>query len=82
MSFSADTKAELCRVPLNKPCCAVAEATHVLHLGHHARFCGPVSEYRASELGKSFLAAAGVIHDEEYHACDCAQCRHAREVQN
>jgi DNA-binding protein WhiA len=26
VSFSADTKAELCRVPLNKPCCAVAEA--------------------------------------------------------
>ena len=26
MSFSADTKAELCRVPLNEPCCAVAEA--------------------------------------------------------
>jgi len=63
-------------------CCAVAEATHVLHLGHHARFCGPVEAYRASELGKSFLAAAGVIHDEEYHACDCAQCRHAREAHN
>ena len=26
MSFSADTKAELCRVPLNRACCAVAEA--------------------------------------------------------
>lgn len=63
-------------------CCAVAEATHVLHLGHHARFCGPVSAYRSSELGKSFLAAAGMIHDEEYHACDCAQCRHAREARN
>ena len=61
-------------------CCAVAEATHVLHLGHHARFCGPVEAYRTSELGRSFLAAAGVIHDEEYHVCDCAQCRPAREV--
>jgi len=26
MSFSADAKAELCRVPLNRDCCAVAEA--------------------------------------------------------
>ena len=26
MSFSSDVKAELCRVPLNRPCCAVAEA--------------------------------------------------------
>ena len=26
MSFSANTKAELCRVPLNRACCAVAEA--------------------------------------------------------
>ena len=56
-------------------CCAVSEATHVLHLGHHARFCGTVADYRASEPGKSFLAAAGVIHDEEYHLCDCEQCR-------
>ena len=30
MSFSADAKAELCRTPLNKPCCAVAEAYGVL----------------------------------------------------
>ncbi len=30
MSFSADVKAELCRVPLNRPCCAVAEAYGVL----------------------------------------------------
>ncbi len=63
-------------------CCAVAEATHVLHLGHHARFCGPVAAYRASELGRSFLAAAGVIHNEEYHICDCEKCRHTREAHN
>ena len=30
MSFSADAKAELCRVPLNRDCCAVAEAYGVL----------------------------------------------------
>ena len=30
MSFSADTKAELCRVPLSRACCAVAEAYGVL----------------------------------------------------
>ena len=30
MSFSADTKAELCRTALSKPCCAVAEAYGVL----------------------------------------------------
>ena len=30
MSFSADAKAELCRVPLNRACCAVAEAYGVL----------------------------------------------------
>ena len=30
MSFSGDVKAELCRVPLNRACCAVAEAYGVL----------------------------------------------------
>jgi len=30
MSFSTDTKAELCRVPLQKHCCAVAEAYGIL----------------------------------------------------
>ncbi len=30
MSFSTDTKAELCRVPLQKNCCAVAEAYGIL----------------------------------------------------
>ena len=30
MSFSANAKAELCRVPLNRACCAVAEAYGVL----------------------------------------------------
>jgi zinc transport system ATP-binding protein len=47
-------------------CCAVAQATHVLHLGHHARFCGTVDEYRTSAIGSSFLAAAGVIHHFEH----------------
>lgn len=43
-------------------CCAVSQASHVLHLGHHTRFCGTVEDYRSSDVGKSFLAAAGVIH--------------------
>ena len=30
MSFSADTKAELCRTAISRPCCAVAEAYGVL----------------------------------------------------
>lgn len=30
MSFSSETKAELCRVPLNRKCCALAEAYGVL----------------------------------------------------
>lgn len=47
-------------------CCAVAQATHVLHLGHHTRFCGTVEDYRASDVGRSFLAAAGVIHHLEH----------------
>ena len=34
MSFSADAKAELCRAPLNRDCCAVAEAYGVLLFGY------------------------------------------------
>ena len=34
MSFSADAKAELCRVPINRDCCAVAEAYGVLLFGY------------------------------------------------
>ena len=34
MSFSGDVKAELCRVPINRPCCAVAEAYGVLLFGY------------------------------------------------
>ena len=34
MSFSGDAKAELCRVPINRPCCAVAEAYGVLLFGY------------------------------------------------
>ena len=33
MSFSGDAKAELCRVPIHRPCCAVAEAYGVLLFG-------------------------------------------------
>ncbi len=34
MSFSANAKAELCRVPVNRACCAVAEAYGVLLFGY------------------------------------------------
>ena len=34
MSFSSETKAELCRVPLSRPCCALAEAYGVLLYCH------------------------------------------------
>ncbi len=34
MSFSSDTKQELCRVPLSRPCCARAEAYGVLLFCH------------------------------------------------
>ena len=34
MSFSSDAKAELCRVPLSRHCCAVAEAYGVLLYCH------------------------------------------------
>lgn len=47
-------------------CCAVAQATHVLHLGHHTRFYGTVEEYKQGDLGKSFLVAAGLLHHLEH----------------
>ena len=34
MSFSSETKDELCRVPLSRPCCALAEAYGVLLYCH------------------------------------------------
>lgn len=34
MSFAAETKSELCRVPLTRPCCALAEAYGVLLYCH------------------------------------------------
>ena len=34
MSFASDVKNELCRVPLNRHCCAVAEAYGVLLYCH------------------------------------------------
>ena len=35
MSFASETKAELCRIPLNRRCCAQAEAYGVLLYGNH-----------------------------------------------
>ena len=52
-------------------CCAIQQATHVLHLGHHARFFGTVESYRASDLGSSLLAAAGLAPGVGHHNCVC-----------
>jgi len=67
MSFSSNVKAELCRIPLHKPCCAVAEAYGIL------LFCNTfspngiriVTENRdfAQRLPKLFRKAFGVDFD-------------------
>lgn len=68
MSFSSDTKAELCRAPLQKRCCAVSEAYGVL------LFCNLFSaeeirivtgnEELAERLPKLFKRAFGLSFDE------------------
>lgn len=67
MSFSSNVKAELCRIPLHKPCCSVAEAYGIL------LFCNTfspngiriVTENRdfAQRLPKLFRKAFGVDFD-------------------
>ena len=42
MSFSSETKAELCRIPVSRLCCAVAEAYGILLYSHtfsHTEIC-------------------------------------------
>ena len=41
---------------------AIENASHILHLAHHAMFYGTVAEYRASPLGKSFTI--GGLNDD------------------
>ena len=69
MSFSSDVKAELCRLPIHKTCCAVAEAYGIL------MFCNTfttrgiriVTESRdfAARLPRLFRKAFGVEFDQQ-----------------
>ena len=69
MSFSSDVKAELCRLPVHKTCCAVAEAYGIL------MFCNTfttrgiriVTESRdfAARLPRLFRKAFGVEFDQQ-----------------
>lgn len=67
MSFCANVKAELCRLPLNKTCCAVAEAYGVLLFCNTFSASGLkiVTESRdfAQRLPKLFQKAFGVDFD-------------------
>ena len=68
MSFCSNVKAELCRLPMNKNCCAVAEAYGVLLF---CNTCSPngiriVTESRdfAQRLPKLFRKAFGIEFDQ------------------
>lgn len=67
MSFSSDTKAELCRAPLHRKCCAVAEAYGVLlycnlFTASEIRIVTSSSEF-AERLPKLFKKAFGCSFD-------------------
>jgi DNA-binding protein WhiA len=67
MSFSSDTKAELCRAPLHRKCCAVAEAYGVLlycnlFTASEIRIVTSSSEF-AERLPKLFRKAFGCSFD-------------------
>lgn len=68
MSFSADTKTELCRLPLARPCCALAEAYGVLLYCH--TFSGreirviTASDAFAQRLPRLFRRAFGFDFNE------------------
>lgn len=67
MSFSSDTKAELCRAPLHRKCCAVAEAYGVLLYcnlfnASEIRIVTSCSEF-AERLPKLFKKAFGCSFD-------------------
>lgn len=64
MSFSSKTKAELCRIPVSRTCCAVAEAYGVLLFAHtfsHTEICIVTSsEPLARRIPPLFTRAFGV----------------------
>ncbi len=68
MSFSAETKSELCRVPLARPCCVLAECYGALLFGH--TFSGrelrliTASDAFALRLPKLFRRAFALDFDE------------------
>ena len=67
MSFSSDAKAELCRVPLTRRCCARAEAYGVLlycntFSANEIRVITASPEF-ASRLPKLFRKAFGISFD-------------------
>lgn len=76
MSFSSDVKAELCRSPIARPCCALAEAYGALLYGN----CFTAQEIRiitgnrefAERLPKLFRRAFGVEFD---HTAETASGR-------
>ena len=64
MSFSSETKAELCHIPVSRMCCAVAEAYGILlyaHLFSHTEICIiTTSEPLARRIPPLFARAFGV----------------------
>lgn len=64
MSFSSETKAELCRLPVSRMCCAVAEAYGILLYAHtfsHTEICMMTScEPLARRIPPLFARAFGV----------------------
>ena len=67
MSFSAETKKEMCKVPLQRHCCAVAEAYGVLLYANsfsssEVRIVTESEEF-ASRLPKLFQKAFSVTFD-------------------
>ena len=65
MSFSSDVKAELCRSPVTRACCAVAEAYGVLLYANTFthRECSSYSPTSSSKKasGRASVTSAGVM---------------------
>ena len=74
MSFSGDTKNELCKLPIHKSCCAQAEAYGILLYCNtfSAREVRIVTESRAfaTRLPRLFERAFGIGFDERLGAPD------------
>lgn len=73
MSFSSETKAELCRIPVSRDCCAVAEAYGLLLYAHtfsHTEISMVTSsEPLAKRIPPLFARAFGVpVHPQEKSA--------------